>query len=789
MSLAAWINVVKSECANACNGHGKCTSYDMCICNRNWQANDCSERICQFGLAHVDTPKGDLDMSGTITNAAEVVADNSAVYPYGTTEQFPQMVDSELNILTNSAHGYMECSNKGTCNRQSGTCDCYDGYDGVACQRASCPNSCSGHGVCKTIAQLAYADNYNIYKLWDKDSTMGCECDAGYYGPDCSQRTCKTGVDPLYMDDSATVKYSGWNFATIATSATNITATPIFTDGTYQEGDGYWAIRFYDSNGEDWLTEPIKAGATCDDVVAALEALPNNVIPDGSLKCTEAFKTTATDMGYSDTPDGEFDATPTADAWQATEESWSDGDQYIFYRLAFWEAQSALGVGEDAAVFQLYGGNATLTDPLVVDPLYNSANTDGAKDTKVASSGVFIRGYIYRVHFFENPGALKQPEIEIYLDGKRPSLVAAQELISTTLTDFKVITKVWTDGQQGEDKDYFADHCDNVAVTITHAAVSPAVEGGTGESILDSITAAEDLLLRECLGGSDFNADNNLDIQNWDHGNEMYPHLIKLVRATSTYTDGGYYAVLWYDDNASAGEEYKLVTPFQSPSAFDTDEWEIYTTKGVLALTHAGAIVTVDFASKYFYTSMPTYDTAAGVTFDGDLSCENGGESGSNNYASFEIYDNSPFCLNKTDIFTIVNWDEPHMNPPHINLYTAERLYKKQFSYTRFDGEVTGSEGKFTDDTVTDDAVLKGELNFMTNVITTDISSNWGVGNYDSATVGNFKVYKFFPDEDSTYEYVAECSNRGLCNTDSGLCECFPGYTNDNCDTQNSIAL
>lgn len=45
-----------SECANGCNGHGKCTSYDMCICNRNWQANDCSERTCQFGSAHVDTP-------------------------------------------------------------------------------------------------------------------------------------------------------------------------------------------------------------------------------------------------------------------------------------------------------------------------------------------------------------------------------------------------------------------------------------------------------------------------------------------------------------------------------------------------------------------------------------------------------------------------------------------------------------------------------------------------------------------------------------------------------------
>jgi hypothetical protein len=57
LCLLAVLQVANGECANACNGHGKCTSYDMCICNRNWQAADCSERVCQFGLAHVDTPK------------------------------------------------------------------------------------------------------------------------------------------------------------------------------------------------------------------------------------------------------------------------------------------------------------------------------------------------------------------------------------------------------------------------------------------------------------------------------------------------------------------------------------------------------------------------------------------------------------------------------------------------------------------------------------------------------------------------------------------------------------
>jgi hypothetical protein len=65
--VANFLAVADAECANACNGHGKCTSYDMCICNRNWQANDCSERVCQFGLAHVDTPK--VKKNGTMPSA------------------------------------------------------------------------------------------------------------------------------------------------------------------------------------------------------------------------------------------------------------------------------------------------------------------------------------------------------------------------------------------------------------------------------------------------------------------------------------------------------------------------------------------------------------------------------------------------------------------------------------------------------------------------------------------------------------------------------------------------
>ena len=71
---------------------------------------------------------------------------------------------------------YSECSNKGICDRGTGTCECFEDYEGSSCQRASCPNQCSGHGTCESIRELAAKDN-NIYELWDRDITYGCDCD------------------------------------------------------------------------------------------------------------------------------------------------------------------------------------------------------------------------------------------------------------------------------------------------------------------------------------------------------------------------------------------------------------------------------------------------------------------------------------------------------------------------------------------------------------------------------------------------------------------------------------
>jgi hypothetical protein len=48
-----------------------------------------------------------------------------------------------------------ECSGAGLCDYTTGECECFDGYWGSACQRTSCPNDCSGNGLCMTIGALA----------------------------------------------------------------------------------------------------------------------------------------------------------------------------------------------------------------------------------------------------------------------------------------------------------------------------------------------------------------------------------------------------------------------------------------------------------------------------------------------------------------------------------------------------------------------------------------------------------------------------------------------------------
>jgi hypothetical protein len=689
----------------------------MCTCYRNFQGADCSERTCPFGIAHVDSPKGDLDMSADSLTTGTVIS-GSAVYPFGTEELFPSMMDSDDNVLSDTAHYYMECSNKGLCDRKEGTCECFDGYEGSACQRASCPEGCSGHGTCEHIETLA---GDVTYALWDTGMTMGCKCDPGYSGPDCSGKDCKYGIDPAYVDDDATARISEQFYEISGGSGVTFPADAV--SGTY-------AIKFYDVFGEDYVTEPITISTVdtsqggCSDVVAALEGLPNTVIPAGTVYCSQS------------------------------------------------QSQSAS-----------------------------------------ASSG-----QTYSLTFTGNPGYLKPLTIDTYLDGARETV--APEATGSAATT--VVT--YQEGISGEFVDYFAAKCTGVITSISYEGANTVTTattyGGSGSALysyemnsgyyLGSLTADESALLKKCLGDSDGNDSygNNVEVYDWDYGSykiggqevtngeysymletvSSHPHAIKLVSATASddYV-GGLYYLTWYQ---STMDRFVLINAPVKTASATTASYYVYTTDGVVErvivdiagkgqITKGTAVTSQPPVTAYFtqysnvmYTS---YDVACETAVSSVEPCLDQGDmlfvvDTKNLRASQNVsYACTTDCLSLAD-----------GSADSGDLYTITKIYKEDPSATTFNK--IGFEDRYR-------IVLDKNIPFAGTTTTTSTAT--GSGSFgqkaDAVNVGVVGLFKFTPATTGNYEFVSQCSGRGSCV--DGACECFKGYTKDDCGTQSAYAV
>ena len=150
------------QCDNGCSMHGTCEKNYNCKCytgltgEPEWTGPDCSLRTCPKDFAWV----------GSVVNA-------------------------------NDLHPWEECSNRGLCDRKTGLCTCFPGYEGVACQRSVCPLNCNGRGTCLPEKLLATRAGRVYSAPWDAMKHVGCLCDPGYRGPACDQQECPSGPDPL----------------------------------------------------------------------------------------------------------------------------------------------------------------------------------------------------------------------------------------------------------------------------------------------------------------------------------------------------------------------------------------------------------------------------------------------------------------------------------------------------------------------------------------------------------------------------------------------------------------
>lgn len=147
---------------------------------------------CPYDEAFIDLIRGDLNHDGQI-NGDEV---KSEWYPKsGLSENMAN------EVTATRAHRYAECSNVGLCDRTSGDCKCFPGYEGSACQRHSCPTAvegtyCSGHGICESTGDY-YKVKASETPNWEFDKFYKCKCDKGWDGIMCDSRICPTGIDPV----------------------------------------------------------------------------------------------------------------------------------------------------------------------------------------------------------------------------------------------------------------------------------------------------------------------------------------------------------------------------------------------------------------------------------------------------------------------------------------------------------------------------------------------------------------------------------------------------------------
>merc|ERR1711968_76149 len=814
---------------------------------------------CYFGIAHVDTPKGDLNADGMVSGPLTTVITGSEVYPWGTTEQYP-------NADANEGHFYMECSNKGICDRKSGTCDCFDGYEGTACVRASCPNDCSGHGTCETIKELAEMKGYDstagdvatttpvgtvmdfdtaieesyAYDLWDQDKTMGCKCDPVYFGADCSLKKCKYGVDPLFYDDTDGVIYQTTvvHLGSLGTVASHI-------GGTFN-------MVFYDVFGEKYVTKPLdgrkmtdasnNGGLTAEKVKEALEALPNGVISKGQTDVTRVGSPAVTVSMQSAA--GELTKTGGIGAGSS-------------------DSTNSQGVG--IGTFHDYGPEFTIT--FSTNPgILKTIELDTAQITNTGVTDYWVanmRQGQFNSRYSQNLGRINTliyGSKYLYTNEDISGSGAANTLVKVGGQEFMV-----------EDYSGVLSGAGNFAYDGQAANGSPDTT-----AITDSLVSGSDLFVSGCPITSMQNqfkmatAQSYLEIFHTEclidftEVGSSNPATLPIFRRSDdpsnqnvykTTADTAKFAASGYCFSRGSTRiypcQYHGITDASSANAIRAGS-SADAAKGTV--THAGtptdysggapahpymfvdnlgpfkvSAYTSQTAIKFDVTQMDgiskfyTASDYAKVTLNtyqviddaddlpaGSILLMNGRRyktaaaqtagSGEGGIALTETFAGSSYLelcsgcadsmadgASNTDTGSEIQTDGNFGGG--FDLKRGEQLMLG--SATKFDAQlsvVVDQTDLFKDDSTPATVGVSSTAGALGTKAAT-IAANSDVAIYKVHNTAGYKPVIVTESASNTnYQYVSQCSNRGACDGSTGLCSCFKGYTNDNCDTQNMLA-
>jgi len=188
------------------------------------------------------------------------------------------------------------------------------------------------------------------------------------------------------------------------------------------------------------------------------------------------------------------------------------------------------------------------------------------------------------------------------------------------------------------------------------------------------------------------------------------------------------------------------------------------------ASAYSGTTVAVSAAAK------GTFATAAGVNSE-EFRCTGGTNTDCTAITTGQTACEAQACTGGTSAGCSAGGNCVYVAP--LNLY-------------RFSGQNYGLYGSCTGGTNTD---CTNHGNVIEATCTAQACTG-GVANGCSAgnkciwnQIGNLPIIVTEKKDNANYQYVAQCSNRGTCDAATGLCKCFKGYSRDNCNTQNMLAV